>query len=745
MRRLRKPSFYLYPVNTKIKRREIATYDIESKEGTTQKPGMTRPFLAAIYDGKKVALFRDTVPFKNKSIQARHGWRWEHLHPKKGCIDKLCRRMFSEAYNGRAFYAHNGGNFDHLFILPWLTSHRHLGYDFTVIPVQSTVQQVTVTQKRNGRTLKWTLLDSLRLLPMSLQRATQTFGLTGKDDLDLGTHEDDPRWEEYNARDCMALYEVMQRVTTLVEEKLGGEVGITAPASSMKLFRRKYQKDRITRHAHFADCPAQGDELLCDGCCHNWIRRSYVGGRTELFEMLGGQCQLCGGEMDAEGEVLTADCPRCQGSGVDPEHFLRYYDINSSYVAALCEPMPVGERIVEEGRIDWGWRERGYVGFAECQVFIPEECEIPPLPKKHRDSGKLVFPKGKFEGIWDMEELALLEHPRVRGKVTWVGRVVWFKAEPIFKQMMLELYRLRDKSIENFDEGLSALAKLFGNGLYGKFAMALLREEIVFRKDNGRGRCFLCDEELTHENVPEDDSCLCEGCTGSKVAGNDPETDVWYRAKKVAPAYVIPQISAHVTSLARVRLWKFMVEAIERGGRIFMTDTDSIITNVELPNSSELGDLKDEYPNEPLRFLGVQPKVYLLEKAKPFKGEHKSSCTKKQRCECKLSTCTKCHGCLRSKVTFKGVPKSHRTKENLVFMVQGGEARYERLEKIRGMAGREFRGPPKMIEVKRRIIGRYEKRIVHQDGRTSPLRFPLTITPEEQAMLERVVAEEPEE
>lgn len=746
-RRPKKPSIYLYPLKGKVKHRKIATFDIESKDGKSlTRPGMTRPFLTCVYDGYKAHLFRDRVRFRDKDQKAKNAWRWEHLK-YGGCVDKLCRWMFSPLYNEYTFYAHNGGAFDHLFILPWLAAHRKNGFDFTVIPVMSTIQVVQVSRRLAGKTYKWTILDSMRLLPMSLADACKAMGLPGKKELDLATDEDDKRWEEYNARDCMALHEVMQRVTKLMTD-LGGEVGITAPASSMKLFRRVFQKERITRNTHFEDCPAQGDDEFCDGCCHEWIRRSYVGGRTEIFEMMGGFCRLCCADLRLEGQ--DPDCPRCKGSGVDPVDYLRYYDLNSSYVSALCEPMPVGERIVHEGKLDWTMRERGFIGFCECQVTIPEECKIPPLPKKDKKTGKLVFPRGKFEGIWNLEELALLDHPLVQGKITWVGRTVWFKGDAVFREMMLTLYAYRDKKRPDYDEGMSQLAKLLGNGLYGKFAMALEREEIVFRKDGARDACVVCGKKIDLEprrlREGAEPRSLCEACDGSKPAG-DPDSDVWYRAKKVKPAYVIPQISAHVTSLGRVKLWKYMAVALERGGRLYMVDTDSLLTNVDMPCSTELGDLKDEYPGERLRIVAVQPKVYLLEKEKPFKGEHLPTCDAKKRCKdkgCKKTECALCHGCSRSKVTFKGVPKNKRNKETLLMMLGGGEATYERLEKIRGIAGREFRGPPKMIEVKRRIVSRYEKRVLHPDGTTSPLTFPLTIEPAEQRMLEMVLADEVE-
>ena len=250
---------------------------------------------------------------------------------------------------------------------------------------------------------------------------------------------------------------------------------------------------------------------------------------------------------------------------------LHYYDINSSYVAAMAETMPVGDRIVIENPTELDWRmHKSFVGFVECTVHIPEDCAVPPLPYR-ADSGKLIFPVGEFAGTWDTEELSLLLDDSVRGEITSIKKVVWFGRKKVFHGMVKELWRLRDKSQADYDEGLSALAKLMGNSLYGKFGMKEERQAIVIAQKTGlRGECFVCGEKAIS---PKDQ--ICALCVKSKPATNENDCDVWYQAKHISAPYIIPHIAAHITSLARVRIWRFMMAAHKAGGTLYYTDTDS--------------------------------------------------------------------------------------------------------------------------------------------------------------------------
>lgn len=656
---------YLEPLTGTIKEKKFCVYDIESKADDSQDPGFTRPFLLGTYDPDN----DEYIEFRNLPHLASRPWEERHILPG-GCIDQFLNYILTPRFAGYTIYAHNGGSFDHLFLLAWLTAHRD-EFGFEVVPVQSSIQKIEVWRLPDDPDEpireKWSFLDSMKLLPMGLERACQTFGLPGKVQHDLAMHEDDPHWSLYLKQDCFALAEVMKKAYSLIEVVLKGEVGMTTPATSMKLFRRKYlgrngTQTRIPRHAHFSGCV----DKKCPGCCHEWVRRGYYGGRTEMYQ--------------SHGENLG------------------YYDINSSYVAAMREMMPAGEREVTD-TLNWKKYEN-FIGFVECTVRIPETCYLPPLPHRHEKTGKLVFPVGVFTGVWSCEELKLLEDPSVNGEILHVEKVVWYRRKPLFVDMVDELWGFRDKNREGYDEGLSALAKLLGNGLYGKFGMKQDRTSVVFARDvsDSRTQCFLCGKEK------RSDLFVCEACEGSTPANGDPGSEVWYQHKHVDASYIIPQIAAHITALARVRIWRFMRQALDAGGTLYYADTDSVITDAFLPSSTELGALKDEYSGLRVKGAFVQPKVYMIEAEGGFPEKDKPPEKWK-----------------KSKVTMKGFPPSMRTKENLEKLLAGETLDWSRLEKVRTLARHGFKKGPRMAKVKKSFKSKYDKRVLDAQGQTTPL------------------------
>jgi hypothetical protein len=542
---MRESRDFLEPLSGAPKRKKFCTVDIESKDGDSRwKAGFTRPFLIGTYD----PLRRLYSEFADESSLRETPWEERAVGPG-GCIGKVMAYLLSPAFVGYTIYAHNGGSFDHLFWLRWLRQHDD-EYGFEVIPVQSSIQIIKVWKlpedPEDPIKDRWTFLDSMKLFPAGLEKLCKTFGLPGKVNQDLDVDEEDPSWSTYLKQDCIALADGLTKIHDLVEDKLGGEVGMTAPSTSMKLFRRRFlgrkgSVKRIPRFAHWTDCQGEAKEK-CPGCAHEWIRLGYYGGRTELFETYG-------------------------------EH-LQYYDINSSYVAAMRELMPVGDRMVTD-ELDWSMTET-HGGFVECTVRIPPECEFPPLPHRAKKTGKLLFPTGRFSGVWSTKELELLKDPSVNGEILSVRKVVWFRLKEVFTGMVDELWNLRSKCLPkckvkgcegcnpDYDEGLSALAKLFGNSLYGKWAMKHERTSIVFSKFKDDQHCFLCQKEC--------EEGLCADCQGSKPASEN-SGDVWYKANRVEAAYIIPHISSWITSLARIRLWRYMRQAVDAGGTIYYSDS----------------------------------------------------------------------------------------------------------------------------------------------------------------------------
>jgi len=106
---------------------------------------------------------------------------------------------------------------------------------------------------------------------------------------------------------------------------------------------------------------------------------------------------------------------------------------------------------------------------------------------------------------------------------------------------------------------------------------------------------------------------MCEDCEGSKPAMAEADGDVWYQRKVTDACYIIPFISQHITSLARVALWYQMKAAVKAGGKVYYLDTDSLLTDADLPSDNKLGGWKDEYPGTTLTGTFVSPKVYMVE------------------------------------------------------------------------------------------------------------------------------------
>ncbi len=702
---------FLEPLTGAVRRKKFMTVDIESKDGDSRtKAGFTRPFLIGTYDPNRKLYqeFRD-----DPRLRASKAWQERALAPD-GCIGKVMAYLLSPAFAGYMIYAHNGGSFDHLFWLAWLRTHED-EYGFEVVPVQSSIQVIKVWRlpEEEGEPIRerWTFLDSMKLFPTSLEKLCKTFGLPGKVEQDLYLDEDDPSWSVYLKQDCVALADVLTKIHDLVENKLGGEVGMTSPSTSMKLFRRRFlgrkgSVRKIARHAHWPECEAESAEVRakCPGCAHAWIRRGFYGGRTELFRTYGER--------------------------------LKYLDLNSAYVAAMLEDMPVGDRIVRT-TLDWRLAKR-HAGFVECTVLIPEDCPIPPLP--HRDvlTGKLIFPTGRFSGVWGTKELELLKDPLVNGKILSVRKVVWFRLKPLFKQMMEELYKLRDKGLSTFDEGLSALAKILGNGLFGKWAMKRERMQIVFARWKGPKTCFLCQEAINKKGEEQvEEKGLCGECEGSKPA-SEHSGDVWYQKRQTDAAYIIPHISAHITSLARVRLWGYMKMVIEMGGKLYYTDTDSLIVDVDLPTSTALGALKDEYGDcgckgcqallkkggkpahrkggegfvvQELKGTFVQAKCYMLESESfdaprvTMKGfPYRRMDATHEKVDGKPCGCPEC---------------IIRCKENLLKLQAGETLSWRQLEKVRTLASLGFDRGPSMKGISKSFRGAYDKRIINSDGLTT--------------------------
>lgn len=573
----------LFPLKGEPKRRKFLILDLETKNGDTQSAGFTRPFLAGVYDGKVY------TPY--------HG---------SDCVALALKHVLRAEYCGFHIYAHNGGRFDFLFLLPHLVTEAAASQLlYRIIPVSSAIQVLDVWHP-NSHHGKWRFLDSVKLIPMTLDKAAKTFGVENKMKFDLNTPDTEVEaWSAYNRIDCIALYQVLEKFHDYVEGRLNGEVGITAPSTSMRVYRRNYLPFSLSRNQEH----------------HGFFRSAYFGGRTEAY--FRGKAQA-----------------------------LNYYDINSSYPAAMLENMPVGKMQEWEGAPHRKLVQQ--LGFVECEVEQPP-TDIPVLPVRHEN--KLMFPVGRLKGVWTWHEIKeAIDHGAT---VTHWGKSVWFEGKPIFRGMVEDLYKFRDKSLPDYDEGLAAISKLMLNSLYGKFGQRTLRRHIYSS----------LDPDLPLGAIP---------CNG------DIDCPVWTVEEESDASYIMPQLSAYVTSYARIALRRFMMQAKHKGGRIYYVDTDSIITDVELETTTKLGGLKLEESGKDGVF--VAPKLYAL----------------------------------ADKVVAKGFEKQHRTLLHLEQLLAGQALYGKRLEKIGGMIRNNLKSYPRMIEYHKQIRLLSTKRDFDSNGWSKP-------------------------
>lgn len=215
---------------------------------------------------------------------------------------------------------------------------------------------------------------------------------------------------------------------------------------------------------------------------------------------------------------------------------LLHYDWSGMYAQCMCEKILGGE-IIESNII----KNLNHPGF--YWINFDQNLEIPILPIKTK---KLMFANGNFEGWYWFEEIILAIENGV--KINKVEKMITCQYYDHFIKDFVE--------INNKIREISPLHKIIGknnnNTFYGRLGMnpERLEEEILSNiKDEDKNK---------YEKISEINNVF-----------------LGYKKKEKSISNVV--VSASITSKARIKLYKGMLEVIKNGGRIIYTDTDSII------------------------------------------------------------------------------------------------------------------------------------------------------------------------
>lgn len=429
-----------------------------------------------------------------------------------------------------------------------------------------------------------TLHDSLKLLPSSLEKLSDDFGLTtthkmnindyivkrgwavynidgslnekeSKGNFFMNVEPDDEVLNEYLKLDCIALYDIITIVERISKIDLGSLIYAPTTASlAMSVYKTQYSDD--FKKATSTKFNGKWGDFL-----EGFIRCGYYGGRTEVFK------------------------PFIEGG--------YHYDVNSLYPYVMKkEKFPVGIPKYIKGKnalkMFEFWRRRKIGGgFAHCKIIVPDNLYIPPLP--FRDvSGKLLFPTGNLESVWSFIEI---DYAISLGcEVVEIEQVVYFeKMESIFNNFVTHF-----EGVKNNSKGAKrTFAKLMMNSLYGKFGMK--RERTTFTDYS----------ELTTLEEKEE-LFIVHRHTNNLL--NVSFIEKMFRSKA---QYIQPHISAYVTAYARIELLKGLLTQSSIGD-VGYCDTDSIACTTKmdeaLVHDKEFGKWKLESNIEKAIFL--QPKFY---------------------------------------------------------------------------------------------------------------------------------------
>ena len=386
----------------KIRPIRISVFDIETIR-------WTEPYACGFYNGKHFDLFKG-----------------------KNCIKEFIKFFLTKRHRNSICFAHNGGKFDFSFILQEICSDENLRKNYLIEPMRagSRIIQIKISKPN----CCWILRDSYAILGFSLKKLTENFDVENK----KGDFEHskihwrnwkqlESEWLPYLMSDCKGLHQVVIKFEQYINKKFSTSLrrNMTIAQLSLDAFRIGGLDITIPQYESREDK----------------IRKSYYGGRTEIFKMYGEN--------------------------------LNYYDVNSLYPTVMeKEQFPVGIPMHS------GIMTTDDFGVAYAKVECPAYLDIPLLPYRTK-KGKLIFPTGKFEGWYCTPEL---KKAKQLGYKIEIMEGYIFQKRNIFKKHINKLYEIKKASKSGSVDYITS--KLLMNSLYGKFGQRRTQRQIVmFPKD----------------------------------------------------------------------------------------------------------------------------------------------------------------------------------------------------------------------------------------------------------------------
>lgn len=324
---------------------------------------------------------------------------------------------------------------------------------------------------------------------------------------------DDKIVMEYCARDTDIITEVFHQWLDFIRINQLGRFSFTVASQSFTAYRHRFLHKKIYIHRH------------------DWLtaleRKCYHGGRCDIFYQ-----------------------------GTIKDETIYNLDINSMYPFMMKEnKMPV--KAIKVLKLPSMLTVRAYL----LKYCVIGWCAIDTDEPAYNVvmNNRLCFPTGRFTTyLTDPEIRYAVKHNHLRS----VYYLAVYEKDYIFSEYVDFMHNLKTQYEREGNKVYRYISKLFMNSLYGKFGQKI---DVHYFTDN------LSEAEYSHETVVDSDTNIVYK-----------ELRLGFQRKVfqegAGDAYnSFVAISAHVTGLSRMHLWKLIRKAGDKN--VYYCDTDSIFVN----------------------------------------------------------------------------------------------------------------------------------------------------------------------
>lgn len=513
-------------------------------------------------------------------------------------VIKMLETMFRSDFDGYQWYCHNFAKYDSFFIIGAISSYNDTQldteYKYKLYPITRDGYPIklTISKKFNNIIKRINLVDSLPILPNNLRDLAKSFGTEHQKgyfphsfveenklyyvgniparsyfgDIGYDEYELIPNRTEWSLKDVateyckydnMTLYDILSVANKrfYLDYNIQMTSALTISKMALELFLIEHYKNNIP--------------LINDKKLYNDIKQAYYGGCTEVYRPYGEN--------------------------------LFYYDVNSLYPYVALNDMPGGKctYIYSPNK---GMNLENLFGFFYCEIEASDRY-LGLLP--YRAKQGLVFPIGTWSGWYFSEELKYAKENGYKIKV--IKGYNFSREKDVFKSFVDTLY---EKKVNAKDTVMKNITKLLLNSLLGRFGLNIFKDKTEIMSTSIYNKMSLVVSVKNERDIGRDnkyvtfipginiDRCKENSLDIIKVKNQFHNLPGVSENENLHKQVSIP-ISAAINSYARIYMAKIKKSVLDSKGKIYYSDTDSLVTDIELPSelvsSKNLGKFKLEY------------------------------------------------------------------------------------------------------------------------------------------------------